>query len=566
MAGLSRSSPAESTAELALHGGPFGALARAQYRALAAMRWCIFRNTLRTTQGALEAGARGITYLIYFGMSFGLFVSFGSGAYAIAANRKWEIAPVLFWALFLAWQVVPVTIASFQEQFDLAGLLRFPVGFGTFYLLHLIFGMVDVSTILGAFACLGILIGTTIVRPDLFPWMALGLLAFAAFNVLLVRAIAAWIERWMAQRRTREIVGALFFVGLLSLQMLNPAFHLQSAHMTARSRAAAMRRLEAADNVQRWLPPGLAADVVQSGARSRPASALGAIGLLGVYSLAIASLLGIRLHAGYRGENLNDSPARNKAEHRSRAWLLDGSGPIAAVMEKELRVLMRAMPLIYGLAAPLLMVFVFSGLFIRRGAQVHSSSFALLVSLAYGMVGFTQLFYNNLGPEGPGIQVLFLAPTPLRTVILAKNLFYSMLFIVDSVLICIIASLRLGWPQTAALAAAWSWLLFALPVHLSAGDIFSLTMPYRMNLGRMTRQRGSQANALFSMLIQGGVLGIGAGVIALCSFLDRLWLAVPTFLALACAAFIAWFRVLANVDALAGHRRETLIATLARTE
>jgi len=37
------------------------------------------------------------------------------------------------------WQVFPVTLASLQQQFDIADLLRFPVGFGAFYLLHVIF-------------------------------------------------------------------------------------------------------------------------------------------------------------------------------------------------------------------------------------------------------------------------------------------------------------------------------------------------------------------------------------------------------------------------------------------
>ena len=191
---------------------------------------------------------------------------------------------------------------------------------------------------------------------------------------------------------------------------------------------------------------------------------------------------------------------------------------------------------------------------------------SLLISLAYAIVGFTQLFYNNLGPEGPGIQMLFLCPTPMRTVILAKNLFHALLFLVDAVLVCIVAVLRVGWPVPAALAATAAWLLFALPVHLAAGNFFSIQMPYRMNLGRMTRQRGSQANALFSMLIQIAVLGIGAGIFALCSFFDRLWMATPVFLSLAGAAIIAWTRVLDRIDAMSSRRRESLIATLARTE
>ena len=38
-----------------------------------------------------EVGARGVTYLIYTCMSFGLFMAFGSCTYAIAVTGKWEI-------------------------------------------------------------------------------------------------------------------------------------------------------------------------------------------------------------------------------------------------------------------------------------------------------------------------------------------------------------------------------------------------------------------------------------------------------------------------------------------
>ncbi len=569
-----------SGAELspALSPGPFSSLARSQYRALAALRWSIFRNTLRTTRGALELGARVVTYMIYGGMSLGLAMGFGTTTYFLAAGGKWEFAPILFWALFVAWQVVPVTLASFQEQFDISILLRFPVGFGAFYLLHLIFGLVDISTILGGFCCLGILVGATLARPDLFAWVALGLLVFAIFNVLLVRAIAAWIDRWMAQRRTREIVGALFFAGLLAIQLLNPAYWQQKhPHVSAQSRAEGLRWLERANSIQQWLPPGLAAFEVERSAASRPVSAIESVALLGIYVLGAGGVLAIRLRGEYRGENFSDAPARRKVESRRRALpaeksssagrLIDGSGPIAAVMEKELRVLLRAMPLLYGLAAPLLMVFVLSGLFIRHGGvSGPAASMSLLVSLAYALVGFTQLFYNNLGPEGAGIQVLFLCPTPMRTIMLGKNLFHSLLFLIEAVAVSIITALRVGWPAPAAIAATLAWVLFALPVHLAAGDAFSLVMPYRMNLGRITRQRGSQASALLSMLIQLAVLGIGAGLFAICSFFGNLWMAVPVLFVLAVAAWIAWQRVLNNIDSIAARRRESLMAALVRTE
>ena len=557
-----------TASEPALHGGPFSALARSQYRALASMRWSMFRNSLRTPQGAVELGARTIAFAFYTLMGLAMAAGFGAGVWAIAASGNWQFMSALFWVLFVMWQVVPVTLASFQEHFDLGALLRFPVGFGPFVLLHLLFGLVDASTMMGGLCCLGIWIGMLVARPALYASTALTLIIFAGFNILLVRAISAWIDRWLAQRRTREIVGALFFIGLLGVQLLNPAYWSQShPHMSAQSRAAGLRWLSTANSFQRWLPPGLAAVDLQRSAASQHTEALESVSLLGIYVLAVGAILAVRLHAEYRGENLSDAPSRQKAERRTRSSVIGGSGPIAAVMEKEVRVLMRAMPLLYGLAAPLLMVFVLSGLFVRHGMEGgHASPFSMLVSLAYALVGFTQLFYNNLGPEGAGIQLLFLSPTPMRTVILAKNLFHTVVFSVDAILVCIIASLRIGWPGPAATAATVAWLLFALPVHLAVGDIFSLAMPYRMNLGRITRQRGSQASALLSMLIQLAVLGIGAGMVAVCSFFHRLWLAVPIFLVLAAGAILAWLRVLNNVDEMAARRRESLLATLVRTE
>jgi ABC-2 type transport system permease protein len=467
------------------------------------------------------------------------------------------------------WQLVPVSLASFQQQFDLGGLLRFPVGFGAFYLLHLVFGLVDVSTIMGGFCCLGILVGVTLAQPWVFGWAALSLAAFAAFNILLVRAIFAWIDRWLAQRRTREIVTAVFLVSMLSMNFLNPAFRgkAKGPWLSPNSQAAAVRYLRIASQVQGWLPPGLAAGGLRSGAEAHPGHATGSLAMLGIYALAVGGVLGFRLGGEYRGENLSDAPSRKKVEKRRGQWLLDGSGPIAAVMEKELRTITRALPLLYGLGAPLIMVFLFSGMFRKGGtSSVSHLPLGLLIGLAYALVGFTQLLYNNLGAEGAGIQVLFLSPTPIRTVLLAKNLFHALLFAIDAALVCVISSLRYGSADWVALAAIVAWLLFALPVHLAAGNAFSIVMPYRVNLGRISRQKGSQANALLSLAVQVGVLGVGGGILAACAFFNHLWIAVPVFLVLAVGAVLVWLRLLPRFEAMAYARRDDLIATLVKAE
>ena len=555
--------------------GPLSGFARMQYAALATMRWEMFRNSVRSTKGAIELGARTVSTLMFCMMGLGLAFGLGVGAFYATLRGQWGILDLLMWGVLFLWQVVPISLASFQQHFDMGGLLRFPLGFGTFLMLHLIFGLVDVSTLVGGFCCMGIWIGMTIARPELWGWAALALVVFGAFNMLLVRAIFAWIDRWLAQRKTREIVRAVFLVAMLGLQVLNPAFGVvkyRSPNSPA-AQAARMKRqaefgpwIDRGIVVQGWLPPGLAGRVLGGAAQGKAATGLPLLGLLALYAAGPGLALTVRLRAEFRGENLGEAPARRQAPARSGRWLLDGSGPIAAVMEKEVRTLMRALPLVYGLAAPLLMVFIFSGLFRNRASGGAHISWGLLICLAYAVVGFTQLLYNNLGTEGAGIQILFLSPTPFRTVILAKNLFHSMLFAVDAVLVTMVAGLRYGLPSTTVLAATWAWVLFALPAHLAAGNLFSLWMPYRINMGRMGRQKGAQANALLSMAVQAAVLGVGAGVLALCSYYAQLWLAIPVLTVMAAAAVAVWLRVLGHVDALAYRRRDDLIATLVRTE
>lgn len=192
--------------------------------------------------------------------------------------------------------------------------------------------------------------------------------------------------------------------------------------------------------------------------------------------------------------------------------------------------------------------------------------FALPLYVAFALMGFTQLFSNNLGAEGAGIQLLFLSPTPIRTVFLAKNLFHALLFFLDALLVGLLATLRLGAQPVWIVAATASWVLFALPCCLAVGNIFSLRMPFRIHPGRMTRQRGSQANALSSMALLLAVMGVGGLIFWLGRALSVPWLAVLLQLLAAAAAIGVWLRGLRAVDAIANLRREALLATLMKDD
>jgi ABC-2 type transport system permease protein len=554
-------------------GGLLSRLARAQYAALLTMRWRMFVFGLRSIRGILELGASGIELMIFTFVGLGLGIGLGFASHSLALHGMWLYLPIEFWVLCLVWQMIPVALASFQDQFDLGGLLRFPVSFGTFFVLYVVFGLADVSTILGLLCCAGIWIGIALVRPEMAAWIALGLMGFAVFNVLLARAILAWVDRWLAQRRTREVASAVLVLFVVGLQLLNPALRegrhglIQGDQQTGSQHKPAAPWVRAAEAVQFWLPPGLAAGAVQRAAENEPLRATESMGLLGLYVLAIGGALGVRLRAEFRGENLGEAPSHQEAEVREREWLLKGAGPLSAALEKELRTLLRSMPQLYALGVPVVMVFVIGSLFRNGGlAMGHSFQLALPVCVAYGLLGFTRIIYNNLGTEGTGIQMLFLFPTPIRTVILAKNLFHGTLYCLVAALSAVLASIRLGTASAVVVASTIAWLIFSLPANLTLGNILSLVMPYRVNPGRITRQPGSQANALLSMLIQTILLALGAGVVGLCILLGKLWLAVPILLTMAAIATFAWWRVLRNLDVMANEHRDELIAKLARAE
>lgn len=575
---------------LPVGGGLFGPLARAQYSALLQLRWRIFINSLRSKLGAFEFGARTISYLVYGLMGVGLAFGAGGIAYGLASDRQWNYMPAVFWFVLLTWQVVPIMLASFQEQFNLGTMLRFPLGFRSFYFLYVVFGFSDVSTAIGAMCSLGILIGITVVQPDLFAFTVVVLLVFAAFNILLVRAVFAWIDRWLSQRKTREILAAFFMVFFLSFQLMNPAVWQHGRgepgpHHGRRSDVQQMLDspwLRAGNTVQQWLPPGLAGRALDYASARKEVDGIGLLALLGFYAIAAGSVLGLRLKAEYRGEDLSFAPAqkiarlksvRSRSSNATQESVLQAAeaSPVSssiftAIVEKEFRSLLRALPLLYAIGAPVLLVLVISGSFVRGGSGVHTRAFAFPLCVFFAQLGFHQVWGNSFGTEGAGVQLYFLSPTPFRTVLLAKNLFHAGIFVLVMITAGALATVRLGMPNDVILLTTAAWLLFVLPVNLAVGNIFSLTMPYRINPGRISRQRRSQGAALLSLLVQVGLVAVGALVYLFSSVMEMPLLAVPIFLGLGAVAAFVWFKILGNSDNIANQRKEQLIAALTKAD
>jgi ABC-2 type transport system permease protein len=112
--------------------------------------------------------------------------------------------PLLLWPIFFFWQVFPVMATAFTNNPDSGELLRFPLNYSSYFLIRLAYGLCDPASALGCVALFGVLLGVSFARPTLFPWALLVLFTYALFNLILMQTVFAWLERWLAQRRTAK--------------------------------------------------------------------------------------------------------------------------------------------------------------------------------------------------------------------------------------------------------------------------------------------------------------------------------------------------------------------------
>lgn len=536
---------------------------RDQAAAVIRMRLRLLANGTRTRSGKFELTARifwsGFFLLLWTAAALGLGVAACS---YVRAGHIGELA-LLLWPVFAMWQILPIMLASYRENIDFTHLLRFPVSFCRYVVLYVVSGLLELPSALAGLALCGLYIGIVTGRPAL--WAAT-LAAFALFvlcNLLLTRAIFAWLDRMLAQRRTRELLGMLFLFGFLGLQWLNPAYHGGHNVFTTTVLGRTVRTLAAG-----WhgpLPPALTGRAIAGAAAGSAAGFAAGLGGLLLFAAFAGCALTLRLRREYAGESLTEAVASGRGQSSARRQANSGRGaasPIGAIFRKEFLYLRRSGAVLYGLVAPLFLLFLIG----QKDGPGHAiiAEYALPLGAAYGFLGLTRLVSNSLGGESSGLQFYWLAPVRIRTVMFAKNLFHIALFGGELVLIAIVVRFRFGAPSRFMIAATIAYLLFALPAQLAMGDLLSLRMAYRMTLSRMSREPGAAANASLSLLIQASILGLGAAVFLLLRAWHRIYFVIPVFLLLAVLAFAGWAWTLAAADGIAERRREALSATLVR--
>src|SRR5262249_33694008 len=449
-----------------------------QVALIAGLRWRIFRNSLRSTSARLDllgvVLASGLTALFTVSVGFGLAVS---SYYFLSQNRPgWLAAPL--WAVFSLWQFMPLMLATSTADFDFRNLLRFPLRFPTFFLLSLAYGLLDPAAVASLFWLLSIAAGIALARPVLLPTALVVLAAFAATNLLVSRFTFSWLERLLARRRTREAFVAIFLLFLLGTQLSAAPGHGWERVLRP--------YLVAAQPVLELLPPGLAGRALVGAAQGKVAKVTSSTVLLLGYILAAGALLRRRLRAQYHGEDLSETQAPQVVDAETPVRSVSFAppflpGPVAAIFEKECRYLLRNSVLLLNSFLPVLLGAFFAAAW--RGPRIpvgffsRSPGLAFPAATAYMFLIVGQFMLNIFAYEGRGIQVFFVAPVRFRDVLLGKNLMFSVLLAVETMLVWVVVSLLFPAPGALIILATLLGLLFAALVHFVVGNWLSLKFP-----------------------------------------------------------------------------------------
>ena len=538
-----------------------------QIRLVAGLRWRILSNNLRKKHnqwdliGLIFAGVFAALFIL------GLSLAFYFGAYTFLSGGHEAWIALLFWGIFLFWQLLPVFTAGFGAGFEFRTMLRFPVSLRAFYIIGLAYGLADFAAIASICWLIAMTIGATAANSSVLPSMLIVCALFLLMNITLERMIGSWLERILARRRTREIFFALFILVAVSVQFISPL--LQRYGRTAQPW---VKQLLPYLSV---FPPSLAGQAIVGAAQNRYTYTLLGEAGMSLYVLLFSGFLWLRFATQYRGEELSETAAPARAIARPVSRIAGQSDAlrlltpqVAAVLRKEFRYLTRNSFAFFLLIMPPVFVLMFTTQFAGRHPTVTkhpvSTEFFFPGMMAYLLLILMAPAYNSFAYDGKGIQTFFTSPVSFRQVFLGKNLLQVAMLTFELTLSMAAFSYLVGLPSLPVLVATLAAIVFNFTGQLAIANWSSLTFPRKLNFGQMRGQRQSGMAVLVSFGTQILLGGISAPILFMSRWTGNVWLPAEVFAFLAAVAIAGYTSSLDPLAALAEKKKETLIDALSR--
>lgn len=537
----------------------------AQVKLIAGLRWRILRNSMSRKSSRLDL--IGLIVAAVFASIFvlGLCVAFFAGGYAFFSRGLEGWIAVLFWAIFLMWQLFPFFAAGFGASLEFRSMLRFPLRLTAFYIVGLAYGLADFSAIACTLWLLAMTAGAAVARPGILPVILLASVIFLLLNVTIERLLGSWLERVLARRRTRELFLGLFVLSMISLQFVAPFLERHGKAM----RPIAERLLP----YLAFFPPALAGSGVAGAVQHDLTAALAGFAGLVAYLLLFSVLLWRRFASQYRGEELSETAAPQRVARRSAAEPAGGDAltalppSVAAVVRKEFRYLLRNGFSFITLLIPPVMVLFFTTRF-SDGSHVNRPNLTPEMFFP-GMMAYLVLIllapaYNAFAYESRGIQTYFTAPVRFRDILLGKNLMVVSVLFLELAVSIVVFAIRVGLPSPARFLATLAAIVFVTIGQLAIANWSSLSFPRKLEFGQMRNQRQSGMAVLLVFGVQITLAGISAFVFLAGKWTGNPWLPLEAFSMLAAVAVAGYVASLDPLSRLAETKRETLIEALCR--
>jgi ABC-2 type transport system permease protein len=533
---------------------------------VAGLRWRILRNNVKNKNRVWDVIGVAISSIVGIVFVLGLAVAIFFATVSFLDSRHEARFALLFWGIFLWWQVLPIFVAGFSPTFSFRSLLRFPLNFSTFYFLGIAYGLADSAALASILWLIAIIVATAMTRISLAPAMLFAAALFVAVNVTLERLIGSWVEKILSKRKAREFFLALFVLSMVGVQFIGPA--IQKYQKSTKPNVERIARFA------RPLPASLAGEMIARFANGDLAEAGAAGAGLAAYSLLLGGLLFFRYRAQFQGEELSETVAPARGAAKSAAAIRGTAGPelgllpatVAAVIRKEFRYLFRNGFMATALLFPPMLVFLFTIYF--SGPHPTSVKHAFSPDLFFpAMMAYVTLMlmapsFNCFAYEGRGMQTYFMLPVPFRDILLAKN-FLTVFIMTAEITVCIaLLKWRVGLPPLPVFLATIGALIFAVAGQLTIANWSSLTFPKKMEFGKM---QGNRQSGMAVLIAFGAQLVFGS-TCGLVLFAGRAgsnpWLSLEVFLFLAAAAVAGYIAALDPLTKLAEVKKESILDTL----
>lgn len=480
------------------------------------LKWRLLRNSLRSSKAVVNKIASILGMLITLLLAAILALILGVVAFALtqpgalgnvfrqtaapeSANASVEfIFFSILGLLYLMWATVPLSIGG-NKQFDAGKLLMYPITLRKLFAVDFISELTTLHSVFAIPAVLAISIGAGLGSGHLGTAL-LTAIPTILFGVGLSKWLSATLGSLVRRKRGKgetvlALVGALTGLGAALAGQVAPILF---------KHAESFRSL-------RWTPPGAAAFLLVTDPAEDPVTFVAAFLVLSAYAVVLIAAtywIARRAALGLEGRRKRKAAVVESAAAYSGWQLPFISSDLSAVVEKELRYVMRNAQVRMMTLMPLIIILIRfvqsrrmgsshsgNGDFLTYGAGLFSVGGILYVFLILG-----PLSSNLFAFEEGGMRTIILSPIDRRKILLGKNISLTLVALAFSLVTLILNAVVFGDLDPATLLfISLSFIAFAA-ISSSVGNWLSIRFPKRMRFGKRLNASGVSGLLLIPML------------------------------------------------------------------